>query len=60
AKALGFTAIVYAIAMFIPCIGLLTLLIVVSRATSALKRGGVKVGFLGVSRDDLNRLRAAS
>ena len=60
AKALGFTAIVYAIAMFLPCIGLLTLLIVVSRATSALKRGGVKVGFLGVSRDDLNRLRAAS
>ena len=60
AKALGFTAILYAIAMFIPCIGLLTLLVVVSRATSALKRAGIKVGFFGVSRDELQRLRIAT
>jgi hypothetical protein len=59
AKSLGFTAIIYAIAMLIPCINLLTLLVVISRATKRLKEGGVKVGFLGVRKPDLERLRAS-
>lgn len=59
AKALGYAAILYAVAMIIPCINLLTLLVLVSRATSALKQGGVKVGLLGVNRETLERLRAS-
>ena len=57
ARALGFAALLYAILMIIPCVSLLVLLIVVSRATSALRAGGVKVGFFGVSRETLEQLR---
>jgi hypothetical protein len=59
AKALGYTAIIYAIAMIIPCINLLTLLVVISRATKALKEGGVKVGLLGASRETIQQLRTS-
>jgi hypothetical protein len=59
AKALGYTAIIYAIAMIIPCINLLTLLVIISRATKALKEGGVKVGLLGASRDTIQQLRTS-
>jgi len=58
ARALQMSAILYAIAMIVPCIGLLVLLIVVSRATSTLRAGGVKVGFFGVSRATMEQLRA--
>lgn len=57
AKTLGYTAILYAISMIIPCINLLTLLVVISRATKVLKEGGVKVGLLGVSRATIEQLR---
>jgi hypothetical protein len=60
AKALGYTAILYAIAMLIPCVNLLTLLVVISRATKLLKENGVKVGFLGVSKDTIEQLRRSS
>ncbi|HUS36655.1 MAG TPA: DUF4339 domain-containing protein [Verrucomicrobiae bacterium] len=60
AKALGYTAILYAIAMLIPCVNLLTLLVVISRATKVLKENGVKVGFLGVSKDTIEQLRTSS
>ena len=60
AKALGYTAILYAIAMLIPCVNLLTLLVVISRATKVLKENGVKVGFLGVSRETIEQLRTAA
>jgi hypothetical protein len=59
AKALGYTAIIYAIAMIIPCINLLTLLVVVSRATQCLKQGGVKVGLLGASKQTIESLRVS-
>jgi hypothetical protein len=58
AKALGYTAIIYAIAMIIPCVNLLTLLVVISRATKVLKDNGVKVGFLGVDKATIEQLRA--
>jgi hypothetical protein len=59
AKALGFTAIIYAIAIIIPCINLITLLVVVSRATQRLKQGGVKVGLLGASKQTIESLRVS-
>ena len=59
AKALGYTAIIYAIAMIIPCINLITLLVVVSRATQRLKAGGVKVGLLGPSKQTIESLRVS-
>lgn len=58
ARALQMAAILYAILMIVPCIGLLVLLLVVSRATSALRAGGVRVGFFGVGRQTLEQLRA--
>ena len=40
-------AIIYCIAMLIPCIGLILLVFLNSRATNYLKRHGVKVGLMG-------------
>jgi hypothetical protein len=40
-----------AILMFLPCISLITLLVVNQKATSYLQQHGVKVGFMGVSPD---------
>ena len=40
-------AIFYCIAMLIPCIGLILLVFLNSRATNYLKRHGVKVGLMG-------------
>lgn len=57
AKALGSPALLYAIAMLVPCLGLLMLLMIVSRATATLKKAGIKVGLMGVSKADLERLR---
>ena len=37
----------------IPCLGLLILLMVNSKATTALKESGIKVGFLGAKLSDL-------
>jgi hypothetical protein len=60
AKALGFMAILYALLMIIPCINLIVLLVVVSRATNALRQGGIKVGFFGASKETIEQLRVAS
>jgi hypothetical protein len=47
AKALGFSPILYAILMFIPCVSLLALLSVSGTATKRLQKAGIKVGLLG-------------
>jgi predicted Zn finger-like uncharacterized protein len=46
--------IVLAILTLLPCIGLITLLIINSKATSTLNRNGVHVGFLGAKLSDLD------
>jgi hypothetical protein len=53
-------AILYALLMIIPCINLIVLLVVVSRATNALRQGGIKVGFFGASKETIEQLRVAS
>jgi hypothetical protein len=60
AKSLGYTAILYAIGMVFPCIGLIVLLVLSSRATQALKRAGVKVGLIGPSKAALEALRQSA
>lgn len=60
ARALGYAAILYAVLMIFPCVNLFVLLVVVSRATQALKKSGVRVGLLGVNKDTLEELRRAS
>lgn len=42
-----FQAVGLAIFSFIPCIGLIVMLIINNQATTALQAGGIKVGFLG-------------
>ena len=39
---------------FIPCVGLITLLIINSKATATLKSKGIKVGLLGAKLSDLD------
>jgi hypothetical protein len=39
----------------IPCIGLLTLLIINSKATGILRQNGIRVGFLGADLAQLQR-----
>lgn len=41
-------AVLCSILMFVPCVSLITLLIINQKATSLLQSNGVKVGFLGV------------
>ena len=45
--------IICAILMFVPIISLILLLIITSRATAILRNAGLKVGLLGVSKQDL-------
>lgn len=45
--ALGKTPWLYAIAVFIPLVGLLTLLVLNQQATTYLRANGLKIGFLG-------------
>ena len=47
--------IVCGLLALIPCIGLITLLIINSKATSILRRNGIRVGFLGANLADLAR-----
>jgi hypothetical protein len=47
AKAMGLSAVLYAILMFIPCFSLLVLLSLSGKATKLLTQAGIKVGFLG-------------
>jgi hypothetical protein len=60
AKAMGQMGFLYAIVLIFPCLGWLILVMIVSRATSALKRAGVKVGLFGVSKQTLEQLRTAA
>jgi hypothetical protein len=59
AKAMQFAAILYAILMIIPCVNWLVLIIVVSRASAALKKAGVKVGLFGASKQTVEQLRVS-
>lgn len=49
-------AILAAIALFVPFVGVLIMLLENRRATKALKASGVKVGFLGVSGKEMQKL----
>ena len=46
-------AVVYAVLAFIPCVGLIALLVINQKATSVLQKAGLKVGLLGA---DLSQL----
>jgi hypothetical protein len=47
----------WAIAMFIPCINVLVLLAISSRAQEWCKKYGIKVGFFGPTQESLDELR---
>jgi len=49
----GWATVLFALLMFIPCVSLLTLLILNSRATTRLKQAGIRVGLLGAKSADL-------
>jgi hypothetical protein len=52
--------ILWAIAMFIPCINILTLLALSSKATSWCRRHGIKVGFFGPTKESIEEIRRSS
>jgi hypothetical protein len=54
------TPILWAIAMFIPCINILTLLALSSKATSWCRRHGIKVGFFGPTKESIEEIRRSS
>ena len=47
-------ALFYALGMFVPCLGLILLIILSQEATAILKRKGIRVGLLGANPADLN------
>lgn len=53
----GWATIFYALTMFIPCISLLFLLILNSRATTRLQKTGIRVGLLGARWSDVENYR---
>ena len=57
--AMGSVGILWVIAMFLPCLNLITLLAINSKAKTFLEKRGVKVGFVGPSPDELMRLERA-
>ena len=46
-------AIIYSVAMLMPCLGLVLLLFLSARATELLKRHGIKVGLMGANPSSL-------
>ena len=59
AKALGWSTvggIIACVLLFFPCLSLITLLVLICKATKELRQYGLRVGLLGVSSDDINRL----
>jgi hypothetical protein len=50
-------AVLCAILLLVPCVGLLTLLVLNSQATTQLKRAGLQVGLLGVDPSQFNNWR---
>lgn len=49
----------YAIMLFIPLVGMISMLILNSRATARLRDSGLRVGLMGVSRESLDNLNKA-
>lgn len=49
--------ILWAIAMFLPCLNILVLLVLSSKAQDWCRRYGIKVGFLGPTRESIEELR---
>ena len=47
----------WAIALFVPCVNIITLLVVSARATSWCKERGIKVGLLGPTKESIERLK---
>ena len=58
-SAMGSIGLLWVIAMFFPCVNLLTLLAINSKAKTFLEARGVKVGFLGPSPNEIMRLERA-
>jgi hypothetical protein len=54
------TPVLWAVAMFIPCINILTLLALSSKATSWCRRHGIKVGFFGPTKESIEEIRRSS
>jgi hypothetical protein len=52
--------ILWAIAMFIPCVNIITLLALSSIATSWCRRHGIKVGFFGPTKESIEEIRRSS
>jgi hypothetical protein len=52
----GGAGVLWVIAMFLPCLNLITLLVINSKGKSFLEQRGVKVGFLGPSPDAILQL----
>src|SRR5262249_50245366 len=52
--------ILWAIAMFIPCVNIITLLVLSSNATSWCRRHGIKVGFFGPTQESIDEIRRRS
>lgn len=53
-------AIIWALLCFVPFIGLLSLFFLNQRATVALREAGIRVGFMGVSETDLDKLSGSA
>jgi cell division protein FtsX len=51
------TPILWAIAMFLPCINILTLLVLSSKAQTWCRQYGIKVGFLGPTPESIEEVR---
>lgn len=58
ARTLGMSAVLYVIVLLFPCIGLLSLLYIVSKATTVLRKAGIHVGIFGVNKATLDQLRS--
>jgi len=52
--------ILWAIALFIPCVNILTLLALSSKATTWCRRHGIKVGFFGPTKESIEEIRRSS
>jgi uncharacterized membrane protein YqjE len=50
-------SLAWAIAMFVPCVNMIVLLVLSSKAQSWCKRYGIKVGLLGPTRESIEELR---
>lgn len=51
----GWATVIYVLVQFIPCANLILLLFLNSRATTFLKKQGIRVGLMGASRAELDR-----